>query len=243
VSLLLSIITVSFNSENSIKKTIDSVRKQDYKNYEHIIIDGNSTDGTQKIIKDYANSSKCKILIEDDSGIYDAMNKGIAISNGDILVFLHSDDVFCNEKTLSRIVDSFSLYKSADIIYGNIYYVNSENIVRYWKSSKFKFNKVRFGWAPPHTAFICRKTVYEKFNFDLKYKISSDYDFMIRVLKSGIFKAVYCDLDIVKMTVGGASNKFSNTLNRIIEDNKIINNNGLFPLVANLTKIFNTSIF
>lgn len=238
MSFFISIVTVSFNSENSIERTIESVRRQNYKNYEHIIIDGNSTDKTPNIIKKYEKLYNCKSLIEDDFGIYDAMNKGIVISKGDILIFLHSDDVFFNDNTLSKIVDYFSIYKNADIVYGNITYENSERVVRYWKSSNYSFIKLKFGWAPPHTAFICRKYIYEKFNFDLKYKISSDYDFMIRVLKSGQFKAIYCDLDIIKMTIGGVSNKFSNTINRLIEDNKIIINNGLYPVMANLTKIF-----
>ena len=153
----VSIITVCFNSQETIKETIESVISQTYKNIEYIVIDGKSNDGTCSIINQF-NTSISKFVSEKDNGIYDALNKGIRMSTGDIVGFLHADDVFDNKTVIEKVVKSFDI--NIDILYGDINYVNRTNlnkIVRKWKSSTYSKNKFKWGWMPPHTSFFFEK--------------------------------------------------------------------------------------
>jgi glycosyltransferase involved in cell wall biosynthesis len=209
--LKISIITTSFNSIKTLKHTIDSVIAQDYPNIEYIIVDGNSNDGTKNLVEQYS-SGISKFISEPDNGIYDGLNKGIKLASGDVIGFLHSDDHFAHNNVISQISKSFETDQIIDAVYGDILFfriVNGdEKKVRVIRSGSFKTPLFKFGMMPPHPTFYARKNVYERFgNFDLSYKISSDFDFLMRVMLLGKIKTIYLSDIFVKMKVGGASTK------------------------------------
>src|SRR3954471_15815789 len=153
-TLRISVITVCFNSANTIQHTLESVKNQTYSNIEHIIIDGASTDKTLQIVQSFPHVSK--IISEKDEGIYDAMNKGIQHASGDIIGILNSDDVYADNDVLNTVADTFET-TNTDTIYGDLQYVHSKNInrvLRHWKSGEFHFNKFKYGWMPPHPTFF-----------------------------------------------------------------------------------------
>jgi len=223
---LVTIVTVVFNNEKTIETAIKSVQSQDYKKIEHIIIDGNSTDKTMNIVNKH-KSVLSKIISETDEGIYDALNKGITIANGEIIFFLHSDDIFKSKSVVSKVVKEFS-NNNADIVYGDIEYINNKNkLIRIWKAGQYSLKKLRYGWMPPHTSFFVRKKIYEleKLQFKTKYKISADYDLIISILLLEKYKVFYLEEILVSMRLGGKSNKsFKNLLIKTYEDIKIIQN-------------------
>lgn len=203
-----SIITATLNSEPTIRKCLTSLVQQKFNDFEIIIIDGNSTDKTIAICKEFQKLNRnIKIYSESDTGIYNAINKGIKYSSGKYIGFLHSDDVFYNNYTIKNISKYLKLYNS-DGLYGNLLYVKSEKIIRNWNSKKFKKFNLFFGWMPPHpTLFIKREIYFELGMFNETYKISSDYDFILKLFKSKKnFNILYLDEIITKMSVGGASN-------------------------------------
>jgi glycosyltransferase len=217
----VSIITATFNSERSLQKTIDSVISQDYKNIEHIVVDGGSTDNTLNIIS--ANQATISNYIsENDKGIYDALNKGIKLSTGDIIGFLNSDDILADKNVVSRIVQTFLTHKT-DVVYGDLLYVsNSEGgiAIRFWKSNEFNHRQLKFGWMPPHPTVYCRRKVYEQYGgYDETYKISGDYDYILRIFKEVDVIKSYLPITMVKMEVGGVSNNsVSNIFQKSVED-------------------------
>lgn len=205
----ISIITATFNNEFSIESTIQSVLNQTYKNIEYIIIDGKSTDNTLEIIKNYADNIS-KVVSEKDYGIYDALNKGLLNATGEIIGFLHADDLFYDEYVLEKISDAFENY-NVGAVYGNLQYVSkneTDKIIRNWISGDYKYSKLKKGWMPPHPTFYVKKDVYERFgNFNTKYKISADYDLMMRFIGLNKIDIKYLNEYFVKMRVGGKSNK------------------------------------
>ena len=173
----ISIITVSFNAVNTIEQTITSVLNQKYNNYEYIIIDGESTDGTVDIIKKYEDKITCWIS-EQDNGIYDAMNKGIAHANGDYIQIIGADDCFCNDESLTSIVSQLS--NDIDILSACEYVIVDGN--RQFKySNAFAKNKDNYrGGMVPHAAMLVKKSIYNKYKFDESYKIVADYKFFLQ---------------------------------------------------------------
>lgn len=218
----VSIITATYNSSNSIKRTLDSIASQDYKNIEHIIIDGGSTDATLDIVKNH-RIQDAKIISEKDNGIYDALNKGLKIATGDIIGFLNSDDYFSTNCSVSTIVNVFT-NNNSDIVYGDLLYVTNTNlkekIIRYWKSNQFKPQSLRFGWMPPHPTVYCTKEIYDNYgHFNTNMNIAADYDFILRVFKQQNLKKTYIPKVIVNMQIGGASNgSFKNLVLKTKED-------------------------
>ena len=204
----ITIITVCYNSDKTIKDTLESVKNQNFKNIEHIIIDGMSTDQTLFIVKKYPHIKK--IISETDDGIYDAMNKGIEIATGHIIGFLNSDDLYVNNDVISKVVKEFKNDVSIDACYSDLIYVdrhNTSKIIRYVKSSEFKENLFSKGWCPPHPTFFVRRIVYERLGkFDLKYKIAADVDLMMRLLEKYKIKSRYIPEVWVKMRMGGTTN-------------------------------------
>jgi glycosyltransferase len=223
--LLVSIVTVTFNSRATIADTIRSVASQSYSNIEHIIIDGSSTDDTLEIVRNTPNRIT-KIISEPDKGIYDALNKGIANSDGNIIGLLHSDDELASDIIIEEICKKF-IQTSADIVYGDLIYVSNKNkdkIIRYWNKSL-----VNKGWMPAHPTVFIRKEVYNKYGqFNLRFKISSDYDFILRLMQTRDLKIEYLPRIITKMRMGGVSNSsFGNIFLKSLEDYLIIKKNGL----------------
>ncbi len=240
----VTIITASFNNENSIEETIQSVVNQTFKNIEYIIIDGKSTDKTLRIVDKYKEKIS-KIISESDDGIYDALNKGIINATGEIIGFLHADDIFADNFVIEKIVGTFQI-SDCEIIYGDLQYVAKENvnkIIRNWKSSTFDYKSLKKGWMPAHPTFYARKSLYNKYGkFNINYKIAADYDLMMRFIGKHKVKPEYFPEVFVKMRIGGKSNNsLNNILTKMNEDFKIIRENeigGIFTLLnKNISKI------
>ena len=218
-----------YNRKDTISKAIESVLNQTYKNIEYIVIDGASTDGTPDIIKKF--SSHIDVFSsEPDDGIYDALNKGIALSTGDVIGFLHSDDQYANENVISKIAEKFH-DNSCDAVYGDLVYTDQEDlnkIHRYWKSNEFEPSLLKKGWMPAHPTLFLKKSVYDKFGkFNTNYEIAADYDFMLRILKSDI-STCYIPEVLYKMRTGGVSNRsFKNVLQKSREDYKALKQNNV----------------
>ena len=215
----VSIITVCFNSIQTIEQTIESVICQDYADIEYIIIDGGSTDGTLDVIKRYDNYVD-KFISEDDKGMYDALNKGIEISNGEIIGILNSDDTYSNKTILSSVANTFNKYNVA-LIWGNAVFVNAKmKIRRTYSGANISPSHFSFGIMPPHPSVFIKKCCYEQYgNFDIKYKIAADYDLLLRLLILNNCSFRYCPEISVYMKIGGISNR---SLKNIVKLNKEI---------------------
>lgn len=203
----VSIITVCFNSAKTIRDTIESVLSQDYPDIEYIIIDGGSSDETLAIIKEYVDRIAV-IVSEKDRGIYDAMNKGVALASGDIVGMLNSDDIYINEHTVSELMQVMRDAK-ADSVFADLVIVDPKDlgkVLRYYDSSYFTPNKFRFGWMPAHPTFFVKKSLYDKVGpYSLDYQISADYEMLIRLLWVEKATYVYLPKPVVRMRYGGAS--------------------------------------
>lgn len=210
----ITIITVTYNSEDTLEDTILSVINQSHDDIEFILIDGKSTDSTLNIANKYKHHFS-KIISESDNGIYDAYNKGLTFATGDIIAILNSDDVFYDSNTLFNVNKEFE-EKSCDIVFGNLDIVLFDDLnktIRYWKSSKFQKGSFAKGWHPPHPSFFVKKTVYMTLgNFDINIPVSSDYEIMLRFLEKGDFKSSYIDMTLAKMRAGGHSQSLKNIL-------------------------------
>jgi glycosyltransferase len=240
----VSIITSVYNNNKTIKDAIESVINQTYKNMEYIIVDAGSNDGTIEIVKSYENKIN-QFISEKDKGIYDGLNKGIDLATGDVICFLHSDDLYASEDIITLVAKEFNNDLCLDGVYGDLVYTpknDTDKILRYWKSKYFDNSLLKQGWMPAHPTLFLKREVYEKYgNFDLDFKIAADYDFMLRVLKSGI-KVKYLPKVLYKMRVGGESNKsIKNIILKSKEDLKALKINkvgGIFTLIIkNLSKI------
>jgi glycosyltransferase len=240
----ISIITATYNSLKHLPASLQSISSQSYPNIEWIVVDGNSTDGTKEFIE--ANSSKITNWVsEADKGIYDALNKGISMANGDIIGFLHSDDFFASNDVIQKIIEKF-LKEEIDGVYGDLNYVSVmdvNNIIRKWKSRPYKLSLLKNGWMPAHPTLFLKKEVYKKHGqFDLNFKIAADYDFMLRILKDESLAFSYLPQVITNMRVGGASNKIENIRLKMSEDRKALIKNefkGIYKilLLKNISKL------
>ena len=240
----VSIITSVYNNKETIAEAIESVLSQTYDNIEYIVVDGASKDGTVNIIQKYADKITT-FVSEADKGIYDGLNKGVALATGDVIGFLHSDDLFENEYVVEKIAEAF-LISGVDSIYGDLTYVSKEDtskVVRFWKSGVCTLAKLKRGWMPPHPTFYVRREVYEKFgSFDTSFKIAADYDSILRFLGRESITTHYIPEVLVKMRVGGASNKsLKNLLQKSREDVRAMKKNGVGHLgslfVKNVSKL------
>ena len=218
----ISLITVCYNSARTINDTLASVLNQRYGNVEYIIVDGLSKDNTLEIISDFEIKflEKCKSLIwisEKDSGIYDAMNKGIRMATGDVIGILNSDDFYINECVISDVMEKFNTL-DIDSLYGDILFVSEENpekIVRRWKSSPFIRGSFKKSWHPPHPGFFVKRSIYETYGyFDTEFRIAADYELMLRFLHRYAISTYYLDSYIVKMRYGGESTKNIENINK-----------------------------
>lgn len=215
---LISIITVVFNGVATLEDTIQSVLTQTYPNVEYIIVDGGSSDGTLDIIHKYENHLH-SWLSEKDSGIYDAMNKGLALASGDVVGFLNSDDFYTDSFVLEKIANVFQS-PEVEGCYGDLTYVTKDNsrVVRYWKSKPFVKGSFTKGWCPAHPTFYVRKSKIDTLGFfDLSYKLAADVEFMMRYLERGDLKVTYIPCVLVRMRIGGATNQ---SLRNIVKQNK-----------------------
>jgi len=237
-SPLLSIVTVVYNNRKCIEDAIQSVKSQKYSNIEHIVIDGNSNDGTKEYLQSLGDT--IKLVSEPDKGIFDAMNKGLKLCTGTYIGLLNSDDVYASNMALSDVVATFEA-NHVDAVYGDLVYVDpihTEKINRYWKSGNYDVRKFKWGWMPPHPTFFLRKSCYDQHGyFDLSLsKVSADYEIMLRMLYKYKHKAAYLPQILVRMRSGGNSN--SSLLKRFkgnMEDRMAWKNNQLTPNPLTLT--------
>ncbi len=223
-----TIITATYNNQNTIADTVNSVVSQTYINIEHIIIDGKSSDNTISVIKKKSNRI-AKIISEKDNGIYDALNKGINEATGDIIVFLHADDIF-GDKTIIEKASKLFMKTKADGIYGDLQYVSKEDtnkIIRHWKAGTYSFSKLKNGWMPPHPTFFVKKEIYDKYGlFDTNFSIAADYDIILRFLGKYKISTAYLPEVMIKMRIGGKSNKnIKNIALKMKEDIKALKKN------------------
>lgn len=220
----VSIITVCYNREATIAKSIESVLEQDYPNIEYIIIDGNSTDSTQKIIQSYSEKIS-KYISESDKGMYDAINKGLSIATGEVVGLMHSDDVFYDCFVVSKIVAAFKNAPHTDAIYGNGIYITNdaeERIVRNRIGGDYDFEKLKSGWLPLHPTVYLKKSLIEKYGYyNLDFKIASDTEFLLRYLFQHKIKLIYLNEYVVKMRMGGLSTSYKRAFEVLHEDYKI----------------------
>jgi glycosyltransferase involved in cell wall biosynthesis len=204
----VSIVTVCYNSEATIRDTIESVLAQSYADIEYIIVDGASSDRTMEIVDEYKDHI-AKVVSEPDKGIYDAMNKGIKLATGDVVGILNSDDFYQGDSVIQDVAYQFAVCRDSDLVFGDVVFVapqNLEKIIRYYRSSHFKPWKLRFGWMPAHPATFIKKRAYELVGpYSTDYKISSDYEMFVRLLLVHKLSFSIIDKVLVRMRTGGMS--------------------------------------
>lgn len=234
----VSIITAAYNSASTIKDTIDSVLSQDYPDIEYIVIDGASQDETISIIHSYKERIS-KFVSESDSGMYDAMNKGIQMATGEVIGILNSDDFYIDEKVVSSVVRTFAR-ENTDSVFGDLVYVDPEKldkVVRYYSSANFKPEKFAYGWMPAHPTFFVKRMAYEKYGlFQTDYKIAADYELLTRFLSKNKLSYSYLPEVMVRMRTGGAST--SNLMSNWILNKEILRACSENNVNTNLLKIF-----
>ena len=247
----ISIITATYNSEATVSDTLESVLRQDYSDYEFIIKDGGSTDGTLAICREYESrfEGRMRIISAPDKGLYDAMNMGIASATGEVIGILNSDDFYTSDDILSTVARQFQQTPDIDALYGDIHYVKADDtskLVRYYSSRMFRRGWMRFGFMPAHPSFYCKKSTYERFKldgskiqgfkgdvscayFNTSYKIAADFEFLVRTIFVGRIKTHYINKDFVTMRSGGASNSGASSHKQINRDHqRALKENGVY---------------
>jgi glycosyltransferase len=224
----ISVVTAVYNRRQTIGQALDSVLSQSHSAIESIVIDGASTDGTLAILESY-RSSLGVLSSERDHGIYDALNKGIKHATGDVVGFLHADDVFENSEVLAKVAAAFD-DPAIDAVYGDLVYVRQDDIkkvIRYWRSGHYDDFTLSRGWMPPHPTFYVRRSVYERLGgFDTRYRIAADYDTVLRFLAVGRIRTAYIPEVMVRMRAGGISNRSLITIVRkSLEDIDVLRRN------------------
>jgi len=226
----ITIITVCFNRKATIEKAIKSVLEQNYHDIEYIIIDGNSTDGTQQIIESYRDRIS-QYISEPDKGMYDAINKGLKLATGDVIGLMHSDDEFYDKKAVQRIAARFDYDANIEGVYGDGVYVSNdkyERLIRDRIGGVFSLKKIRGGWLPLHPTVYLKKSVIDKNGlYNLDFKIASDTEFLLRYLYKYKIKMSYINSYIVKMRMGGMSTSLKRAFEVLYEDYKIYKFHGL----------------
>lgn len=240
----ISVVTAVFNRAGTIREAITSVQRQSYAHVEHVIQDGGSNDGTLEKISELSNEST-RLTSERDDGIYDAINRGIKRASGDVIGLLHSDDFLAGAEVISKVAAKFA-DPQIDGVYGDLQYVSAgdtDRVIRHWTSGEYNPRLLAKGWMPPHPTLYLRREVFDRFGlYDTSFSIAADYDAMLRYLAQGGIKLAYIPEVMVKMRLGGESNR---SLERILqksrEDYRAIRKNqvgGLGTLAAkNLSKI------
>ena len=230
----ISIITATYNSAATVKDTFNSVLAQTYNDIEYIVVDGLSKDNTVEIIKEYEPlfGGKMRWISEKDKGLYDAMNKGIAMATGDVVGILNSDDFYTSNDALAVIAGTMK-DKSIDAVYGDIHFVNVDDLnkcVRYYSSAIFKRSLMRIGLMPAHPSFYCKREVYTKYGaLDTRYKIGADFESLLRYIFVNRIKTQYIKKDFVTMRTGGASTEGFSSRWQIMKDHlKAMKANGVY---------------
>lgn len=240
----ISVVTAVMNGGNALGRAVDSLKLQGYTNLEHIVQDGGSTDGTLDYLADHGHPAM-SLQSRADGGIYEAINRGIRRATGDVIGLLHADDTLASNNVLGQI--SVALQDpTIDGIYGDLEYVardNPDRVIRYWKAGPYARPRLSRGWMPPHPTLYLRREVFARAGlYDTSYRISGDYDGMLRWLTKGRIRLGYIPQVMVRMQIGGASNRsFAQMLRKSREDYRAIKQNdvgGIGTLIAkNLSKL------
>lgn len=204
----LSVITVCMNAQDTIAEAVQSVHRQSHGEVEHIVVDGGSTDRTLSVLEQHRDGI-ARLVSESDSGLYDAMNKGIAMATGDYVGFLNADDAYAHDHVLELVADAFDR-ASCDAAYGDLVYVDARDtssVLRYWRSSSFRKGLLQAGWIPPHpTLFVRTLLLRELGGFDTRLRYQSDVKFMLRLFHRDSVTSHYIPEVLVRMRTGGHSN-------------------------------------
>ena len=238
----VSVVTAVYNRVGTIREAIASVQSQTYEAVEHVIQDGGSTDGTLDAVREMAGNATV-LASERDGGIYDAINRGIARTSGDVIGLMHSDDVFAQPRVLEKVASCFA-DPEIDGVYGDLQYVAADNparVIRHWRSGDYTPDLLPRGWMPPHPTLYLRREVFDAHGlYDTSYAIAADYDAILRYLAKGRIRLAYIPEVLVKMRVGGESNR---SIERIVrksrEDLRALRANGVGGVGALIRK--NTS--
>ena len=203
----ITVITACRNAEATIQKTIDSVTGQTWPSIEHIVIDGASTDATVLLLQ--KNKTKIAYCIsEPDNGVYQAMNKGLALATGDIIAFLNADDVYSNARVLETVANTMQA-QNLDALFGDVEFFHASNpgkVVRIYNSGHFNPSRIAWGWMPAHPALFVRRSIYERFGFFKEdFRIAGDYEWVARIFKNGQIKSQHLASVLVRMQTGGLS--------------------------------------
>lgn len=242
----ITIITVTYNSAKTLSRAIRSVVRQTYTDIEHIIIDGESADSTLNIIKDFAaRYPQIRYISEPDGGIYDAINKGIRMSTGDVIGILNSDDELYTPDTIAHIAAHMES-EQADLLYGDLVYCrydaiehNPPRVTRHWRSNKFHKSDLKRGWMPAHPTLYCRREVFDRVGlYRENLRISADYEFILRAFDIDEFKKYYLKEILVRMEVGGVSNRdLRSLLLKTREDRQVMKLHNLRPTLTLCCKV------
>ena len=237
----ITIITACFNAGDTIDDTLRSVQSQNVQNcaVEHIVKDGGSDDDTKQRVAAYDN---VRFVSTSDTGIYDALNQAVALASGDIIGLLHANDFYADNDVLQRVCAAFADDEQLLGVYADLNYVSDKNVhkmVRHWQAKKFSQSKLRFGWMPPHPTLFLRRSVYEELGgFNTKYKISADYDFILRLFSQYGARIAYVPALFVLMRTGGKSNRgLGNLARKSWEDYQAAKAMGLFAPLTIASKI------
>ena len=243
----ISVITAVYNRESTIETALRSVLSQTYKDIEYIIVDGLSTDGTMDIVRRYETlfEGRMRIVSERDKGMYDAMNKGIAMATGDVVGILNSDYFLTADDVIERVAENI---EGVDAVYGDVHFIDGDDpdvCVRYYSSRMFRPWMLRFGFMPAHPSFYARREVYEKFGgYALDYKIAADFDLMVRFFCNNRITSRYVDKDFVTMRIGGVRPR--NLKNRWVlsqEDLLACRRNGVYSNIVMICTKYLFKIF
>jgi len=204
----ITIVTVCYNSSNTIRDTLRSVASQSHRDIEHIVIDGGSKDTTLDVVREHGGHL-ARIVSEPDKGIYDAMNKGFTLATGQFVGFLNADDILASGDAVASVARVAASDDSIDAVYGDLQYVRGDGqVVRHWRSGEFDRARLSYGWMPPHpTLYVRTAKVTQLGGFSTKMRIAADYDFVLRYFAFPGFKAAYLPEVLVRMRTGGASNR------------------------------------
>lgn len=240
----ISVLTATYRCEDTIADCLRSLAAQTHSEIEHIVIDGASPDGTLRMLEEYRGNI-AHLISERDDGLYDALNKGLRLCTGEIVGFLHADDVYADARTLERVARAFD---DPEVIacYGDLVYVSRQDtrrVIRYWKAGDYSRPKLRHGWMPPHPTFFARRSLYQRLGgFDTDFRIAADYECMLRMLTGVESRIAYIPEILVRMRLGGTSNRsLAQLLRKSREDYRAIRRHrqgGIVTLMRkNLSKL------
>lgn len=235
----ISVITAAFNARDTVADAIGSVLGQTHPDTELVVVDGASSDGTRELLEGYRHRFGV-FISEPDTGIYDALNKGIAHAKGDIVGFLHADDLYAGDRVLEKIAGAFA-DPAVDAVYGDLVYVgksSSDRVIRYWRAGAWSPVKLKMGWMPPHPTFYVRRSIYERLGaFNTSFRIAADYDCILRFLGRGNLTCRYLPEVLVKMRTGGNSNRsLRNIRRKSVEDYRALRANKVGGIATLLSK-------